>query len=211
MKTCNVCGKEFDEKDLILQNSDDGTEYYVCTECETKGVQVTETVEYHICSQCGYPHQKDEFKGICKFCEQTKSFAKIELTEVEEQMLDVNPQKLYKEKLGDEAAAKIAQWIESPQRKEVGIRHRRDRIIDTSSLIGILVGYILLETTMNNYTSNKVIFLILLAVTVMAIIASPLFKLIDRKPRKKPLPLWLSYVIIALIIDLYVLIAKFIS
>lgn len=208
---CNVCGKEFEEKDMILHTAEDGTEYYVCNGCENEGVTVTETVEYHICKQCGYPHQKDEFKGICKFCEQTKDFEKVELTAVEEEMLDENPQKLYKEKLGEDAASKIAQWIESPQRTEVGIRHKRDRIIDTASLIGILVGYVLLETTMKNYGSNKLVLLVLLALTVLALVASPAFKIIDRKPRKKPLPLWLTYVIIALIVDAYVLVVKFLA
>lgn len=208
---CNVCGKEFEEKELILHTAEDGTEYFVCNQCENEGVTVTETVEYHICKQCGYPHQKDEFKGICKFCEQTKSFEKVELTEVEEEMLNNNPQKFYKEKLGEDAAAKISQWIESPQRKEVGIRHKRDRIIDTASLVGILVGYILLETTMNNPDNNKITFLVLMVLTVLTLVVSPIFKKIDRKPRKKPLPLWLIYVIIALIVDAYVLVLKFLA
>ena len=41
---CNVCGKEFEEKDLILKTTDDGAEYYICNECETNGVVLDQTV-----------------------------------------------------------------------------------------------------------------------------------------------------------------------
>lgn len=206
---CNVCGKEFEEKDLILKTTDDGAEYYICNDCETNGVVLDQTVEYYICKKCGYPHRKDEFKNVCKFCEQTGDFEKLELTAVEEDLLNDNPQKFYKEKLGDDIAANIAQWIESPEREEVGIRHKRDRIIDTSSLVGILLGYFLLETSMGSYAGNKVILLVLLTLTVLTIIASPVFKIIDRKPRNKPLPLWLIYIVFALIVDAYIVVLKF--
>lgn len=209
MKNCNVCGKEFEENELNLQKADDGTEYYICGQCENEGVEIKETVEYHICKQCGYPHQKDEFTDICKFCEQTKDFEKVELTAVEEELLDEDPKKLYKEKLGEASAKRIAEWIESPQRKEVGIRHKRDRLIDTASVVGIILGYILLELAIRNYSTDKNTFLALIIPTILVIITSPVFKKIDRKPRKKPLPIWSVYVIMALLTNIYVLIAKF--
>lgn len=208
MKICNVCGKEFEVNELTVQRTEDGTEYCICSQCENEGVEVSETTEYHICKQCGYPHQKDEFSGICKFCEQTKEFERVDLTQVEEEMLDSDPQKLYKEKLGDASAKKIAEWIESPQRKEVGVRHRRDRLIDTASVVGIILGYILLELSIRNYSSNKNTFLALIIPTVLVIVAAPIFKKIDRKPRKKPLPIWSIYIIMAVLIDIYVVIAK---
>lgn len=209
MKICNVCGTEFNDTELNVQIAEDGTEYYICNQCETEGVKISETKEYYICKQCGYPHLKDEFNGICKFCEQSENVEKVELTAVEEELLDSNPQKLYKEKLGDASAKKIAEWIESPARKEIGIRHKRDRIIDTASVVGIILGYILLELAIRNYASNKNSFLALIIPTILVIIASPVFKMIDRKPRKKPLPLWGIYVIFALLTDIYVIIAKF--
>lgn len=208
MKICNVCGKEFEENYLVLQQAEDGTEYYICKACN-EGVEVSETVEYHICKQCGYPHQKDEFNGICKFCEKTDDFEKLELTEVEEELLDSDPQKFYKEKLGEDAARKITDWIESPERKEIGIRHKRDRLIDTASVIGIILGYILLELSIRNYSYNKNSFLALIIPTILVIIASPIFKKIDRMPRKKALPIWIIYVIMAVLVDIYVIIAKF--
>ena len=208
MKICNVCGKEFEENYLIAQHTEDGTEYYICKDCN-EGVEVNETTEYHICKQCGYPHTKDEFNGICKFCEQTSEFEKMEITEVEEELLDSDPQKFYKEKLGEDAAKKIADWIESPERREIGIRHKRDRLIDTASVVGIIVGYILLELSIRNYSYNKNSFLALIIPTILVITASPIFKKIDKMPRKKSLPIWLIYVIMAILVDIYIIIANF--
>ncbi len=209
MEICNVCGKELSENEAIRNLADDGTEYCICKQCND-GVEVKDTREYYICKQCGYPHPKKDFKGICDFCEQTKDFEMLELTAVEEELLDNEPQKFYKEKLGDEQAKKIADWIESPHRKEVGIRHRRDRLIDTASLVGIILAYILLEFTMNAYNpNNKLKFITLLVITVMTLVASPAFKKADRKPRKKPLPLWSIYVIMAVLVDIFVLVLKF--
>lgn len=205
MENCNVCGKELEENNLHVQKTDDGTEYYICSHCKNEGVEINEASDYYICKQCGYPHQNDEFTGVCKFCEQRKDFKKIKLTEVEEELLDTNPQKLYKEKLGEESAKKIAKWIESPERKEVGIRHRRDRIIDTASAVGIILAYILLEVGIRNYSENKITFLALMIPTISVLAASPLFKKADRK---KQLPLWSIYVILALLVDVYIIIAK---
>lgn len=205
MKNCNVCGKEFEENELTIQKTEDGTEYYICSHCKNEGVEIKETSEYYICRKCGYPHQQDEFTGVCKFCEQKKDFEKIELTEVEEELLDTNPQKLYKEKLGEESAKKIAEWIESPARKEVGIRHKRDRIIDTASAVGIILAYILLEVGIRNYSENKNTFLALLIPIIAVLVASPVFKKADRK---KQLPLWSIYVILAGLVDIYIVIAK---
>ena len=209
MKNCNVCGNEFEENELIKNTTEDGTEYYVCKKCND-GVELKDTKEYYICKQCGYPQPKKGFKGICDFCEQTKDFKMLELTTVEEELLYNEPQKFYREKLGEEQAKKIAEWIESPKRKEAGIRHRRDRLIDTASVVGIILAYILLEFTMKAYSAdNKLKFFTLLVITIMTLVASPAFKKSDRKPRKKPLPLWGIYVIFALLVDLFVLVLKF--
>ena len=169
---------------------------------------MTETTEYYICKQCGYPHPKDEFNGICKFCEQSGDFKKTELTEVEEELLYNNPLKLYKEKLGEGDAKKIAEWIESPKRKEAGIRHKRDRMIDTAAVVGILLGYILLELDIRKYMANKMMFITLLIPTVLILLAAPLFKKIDKKPRKVSLPIWSIYVAMAILTDIYVVITK---
>ncbi|MBR5518830.1 MAG: APC family permease [Clostridia bacterium] len=209
MEICNVCGKEIPENEVIKNVAEDGTEYYICKECN-EGVEVSETTVFYLCKQCGYPHEKKNFKGICDFCEQSKHFEMLELTEVEADMLYDEPQKFYKEKLGEEAAKKIADWIESPMRKEVGIRHKRDRLIDTASLIGIIIAYILLEFTLGAYhTASKLKFATLLVITVMTLAASPMFKKADRKPRKKPLPLWSIYLILAVLVDIFVLVLKF--
>ena len=209
MEICNVCGKEIEENEIIKNVSDDGTEYCICKKCN-EGVEVKDTTEYYICKQCGYPQPKKEFKGICGFCEQTKDFEMLELTAVEEELLYNEPQKLYKEKLGEIQAKKIAEWIESPQRKEVGIRHKRDRLIDTASLVGIILAYILLEFTMGAYSpDNKLKFFTLLVLTVITLVASPTFKKTDRKPRKKLLPIWSIYVIMAVLVDIFVLVLKF--
>ena len=209
MEICNVCGKELSENEVIKATADDGTEYFVCKECND-GVEVSQTSVFHICKQCGYPHEEKNFKGTCDFCEQSADFETLELTEVEADMLYDQPQKFYKEKLGGEAAKKIADWIESPMRKEVGIRHKRDRLIDTASLIGIIIAYILLEFTMGAYhTASKLKFATLLVITVMTLVASPMFKKADRRPRNKPLPLWSIYLILAVLVDIFVLVLKF--
>ena len=205
---CNICGKEFDKKDLIIKKSDDGTEYGICAQCETEGVEISETAGYYICRQCGYPHKKDEFTKKCKFCNQIKNFEKIELTEVEEELLNADPQKLYKEKLGKASAQKIAEWIESPERKEVGMRHKRDRLIDTATLVGLLLTYVLLEINIGNYINKKLMCVTLLIPTILILICAPVFKKMDKKPRKKPLPIWSIYVVMALLTDIYILIAK---
>lgn len=206
MEICNVCGKELSENEIIRNKADDGTEYCICKECND-GVEVDGTTTFYICKQCGYPHTKKGYKGVCDFCEQSSSFETLELTEVEADMLYDEPQKFYKEKLGEDAAKKIADWIESPKRKEVGIRHKRDRIIDTAFVIGIILAYILVEFTMNTYNpANKIKFTILLAITIITLLASPVYKKIDKKPRKKPLPLWGIYVILAVLTGVFALV-----
>ncbi len=209
MKICNVCGKEFEENEVSMQQAEDGTEYYICNICNNEGVEISDTQEYYICRQCGYPHQKDEYNGICKFCENKKDFERLELTQVETELLDSNPQKFYKEKLGEEHAKKISDWIESPHRREIGIRHKRDRFIDTAWVIGIIIGYILLELTMTTHSGDKRVFIPLLIVTVLVIATAPIFKKIDRLPNEKPLPLWLVYVFMAILVDIFAIIVKF--
>lgn len=206
MKTCNVCGKEFDEKELLTRTSEDGTEYFICSHCDTNGVKVTETVEFHICKQCGYPHEKKEFKGVCKFCEQTEDFATLNLTEVEADLLYEDPETLLTNTLGKDAASKIAKWKDSPESEKVETRHRRDRIIDTSFLIGIIASYFMLEFSMKNYINNKPVLYMLLSLTVLMLVTSPVIKSFDRKPRNKPLPLWLSFGILAVIAVIYILV-----
>ena len=208
---CNICGKEFDKRELIMKKTEDGTEYGICKNCEENGIEILDTCQYYICKQCGYPHKADEFKGICKFCSQKIDFEKLELTAVEEELLNTEPQKLYCDKLGEETAEKIAEWAESPQRKEVGIRHKRDMLIDTAMLIGLLLTYFLLEFNRGNYVNNKWLCVGLMIPAVLVLITAPLFKKFDRKPRKKPLPIWIIYVIMALLVDLYILIIKLFS
>ena len=209
MEICNVCGKEFEENEIVKNVAEDGTEYYICKQC-SEGIELKDTTEYYICKQCGYPHPKKEFKGICNFCEQTSDFQKLDLTAVEEELLDNEPKKFYKEKLGEAQAKKIAEWIESPQRKEVGIRHKRDRLIDTASLVGIILAYILLEFTMSAYNpANKLKFFTLLMITIMTLFVSPSFKKADRRPCKKTLPIWSIYLIMAVLVDIFVLVLRF--
>ena len=209
MKICNVCGKEFEENELIKNTAEDGTEYFVCKQCD-EGVEVKDTTEYCICKQCGYPQTKKEFKGKCDFCEQASDFETLKLTQVEEELLYNEPKKFYKEKLGEEQAKKIADWIESPKRKEVGVRHKRDRLIDTASLIGIIIAYILLEFTMGAYSAdNKLKFFTLLVITIITLVFAPMFKKADRKPRKKPLSIWSIYLVFAVLVDIFVLVLKF--
>lgn len=205
---CNVCGKEFNNKEMNLHRAEDGTEYYLCNHCENEGITISEATEYVICKECGYPHKKDEFKGICKFCEQAEEFENISLTSVEEELLDANPAKLYAEKIGEEAAEKIVKWKESDEKEKVAVRHKRDRQIDTAFVVGIILGYILLELDIRKYIADKYMFLLLLIPTILIIITAPLFKKADRKPRKKPLPIWSIYVIMALLTDAYLIITK---
>ena len=205
MKTCNVCGKEFEEKDLITRTADDGTEYLICSNCDTEGVKVTDTIEFHVCKQCGYPHEKKEFKGICKFCEQTEDFATLNLTQVEADLLYEDPEALLKNTLGEDAALKIAKWKESPESEKVEIRHNRDRVIDTSTLFGIISAYFMLEFSMRTYMNNKPVLYMLLALTVLMLVASPVIKSLDRQPRNKPLPLWLSSAALVIIAVIYVI------
>lgn len=205
---CNICGKEFDKRDLITKKTEIGTEYCICRQCDENGVNITETTDYYICKQCGYPHQKDQLKKTCIFCGSHNNFEKVELTAVEEEMLDTEPQKLYKEKLGEDVAQNIANWIESPQRAEVGIRHKRDRLIDTATLVGMLITYFLIGHNKNNFAGQKSVTIALIIPTILVLITGPLFKKADKKPRKKPLPIWSIYVIMAILIAIYILIAK---
>ncbi len=205
---CNICGKEFDKRDLITKKTDSGTEYFVCKKCDEEGVEVTHTSEYYICKQCGYPHHKDEPKRVCKFCGRVKSLVRIELTSLEEEMLDTEPQKLYKEKLGEEAAKTIADWIESPEREKVGIRHKRDRLIDTATLVGFVLAFFMLEFNRSNYLAQKNLCLTLMIPTVLVLISAPIFKKIDRSSKEKFLPIWSIYVIFALLLAIYFIITK---
>lgn len=205
---CNICGKDFDEKELNLKKTEDGMEYYTCNHCENEGVVIYDTKEYYICMECGHPHTKDEFTGICKFCEQKDSFTKVNLTEVEEQLLDTNPSILYVEKLGEEAAKHIVGWKESAEKKKTDMRHKRDRYIDTTFVVGIILGYILLEINIRNHINQKGLFLLLLIPTILVIITAPVFKKIDRMPDKKPLPIWLTLVIMAIFTDIFYIITK---
>lgn len=206
---CNICGKEFDKRDLITKKTETGAEYCICRQCDEQGVSITETTDYYICKRCGYPHQRDELKKMCMFCgKNNNNFEKIELTAIEEEMLDTEPQKLYREKLGEEAAQKIAEWIESPQREEVGIRHKRDRLIDTATLVGMLLTYFLIGYNRNNFAGQKSLTIALIIPTILVLITGPLFKKIDKKPRKKPLPIWSVYVTMAILLAIYILLIK---
>ena len=205
---CNICGKDFDEKELNLKKTEDGMEYYTCNHCENEGVVIESNEEYHICMECGHPHTKDEFTGICKFCEQKEKFETVDLTDVEIQLLDTNPSILYVEKFGKDAAQHIVNWKESEEKKKTDIRHKRDRYIDTTFVVGIILGYILLEINISKYINQKSLFVALLIPTILVIITAPVFKKIDRKPRQKPLPIWLTLVIMAILTDIYYIITK---
>ncbi len=208
---CNICGKEFDKRELIQKTSESGAEYCICKSCEENGIEIKETREYFVCRQCGYPHQSDEIKRACKFCGHLKDFEKIELTAVEEEMLDTEPQKLYSEKIGEDATKRIADWIESPQRQEVGIRHKRDRLIDTATLVGLILTYFLLEYNRSNFWGQKNICLTLMVIAFLVLITSPLFKKIDKSKIKKRLPIWSIYAIMAFFTAIYVLVIKLFS
>ncbi len=205
---CNICGKEFDKSRMIVHTTESGIEYCLCKQCENRGVEIVETEEYYICKVCGYPHKKDEFSRICKFCESVKSLEKIELTQIETELLDSDPQKLYEEKFGKEFADNIVKWKESEKKEATDIRHKRDRQIDTTFVIGIILGYILLEMTISKYITEKYLFITLLVPTILIIITAPVFKKIDRRTRKRPLPIWIILVIMAILTDIYYIITK---
>lgn len=205
---CNICGKEFDKGKMIIQRTDNGTEYYICEQCEKNGVEIVDTEEYYICRVCGYPHKKDEFSRRCKFCERVRCLEKTELTELEAALLDSEPLKLYEEKFGKEFADNIANWKESSKKEATDIRHKRDRQIDTTFVAGIVIGYILLEMNIRNYITEKYLFLTLLIPTILIIITAPIFKKIDRRRRKKFLPIWIILVIMALLTAIYYIITK---
>ncbi len=205
---CNICGKEFDKSNMILCHTEDGTAYHICQQCETQGVEIVKTEEYYICRICGYPHQKDEFTRICKFCGYANCLEKTELTQLEAELLGSEPEALYAEKFGQEFADNIAKWKTSTRKKQTDIRHKRDRQIDTVFIAGIIIGYILLEMNIRNYLTQKYMFLTLLIPTILIIITAPIFKKIDRKPRKKPLPVWITLVILALLTTIYYIITK---
>lgn len=209
-KICNSCGKEFDENVLMhTHTSENGTEYFICDDCETNGVEITVKNPYYICKNCGFPHDEEDFNGLCKFCGHKDCFEKIELTEPEERLLDENPNKLYTEKLGEDVANKIIAWKESPERDAVGERHKRDRKIDGFFVLGIILSYILLDFDIRAFVDNKFMFVALLVPTVLVLISAPIFKEIDKKPRKKPLPIWLILVAMAVFVDVYWIILKF--
>lgn len=211
-KICNSCGKEFDENALMhTHTAENGTEYLICDKCETNGVEITAKKPYYICKNCGFPHDEEDFNGICKFCSHKDCFEKIELTEPEEKLLDEAPDKLYKEKLGEDASKKIAEWIESPERDAVGERHRRDRKIDGFFVLGIILSYILLDFDIRGFVNDKFMFIALLIPTVLVLITAPVFKEIDKKPRKNPLPIWLILVFMAVFVDLYWIVLKFLG
>ena len=208
---CNICGTEYDKSKLILHHTDDGTEYYVCEQCEKNGVEIVETEEYYICKVCGYPHKKDEFTRRCKFCESVRTLERTDLTQVETELLDSDPIKLYTEKFGKEFADNIASWKDSSKKEATDIRHKRDRQIDTTFVIGIILGYVLLEMNINKYIMQKNLFIALLIPIILIIITAPIFKKIDRKSRKKPLPIWIILVIMAILTDVYYIITKLFS
>ena len=210
MKVCNLCGKEFDDAaDMNVHTAENGTEYYICGECEEKGVNVSDTKNYYICKNCGFVHYEDEYSGLCKFCGHANEAQKVGLTEVEEQLIDSDPEKLYEEKLGAEAAEKISAWKISGEQKEVEIRHTRDRKIDTVFVAAIIIGYFMLDFAIRKFVNNKALFTALLAPTLIEIISAPVFKAIDRKPRKKPLPIWSIFAVMAACLAIYFLILNF--
>lgn len=184
-KVCNLCGRVLNDEDKVfLHKTDDGTEYCLCGECEEKGVEVCEKKKFYICKVCGFPHNESEYNGTCTFCGNGE-FKEIYLTGIEEEMLDKNPDKLYEQKLGKEDAKKIADWIESPKRKEAGLRHRRDRNIDTYFFFGIIISYLLLELNIRMFIPNWTKFFALLVPTVLILILPPVFKVWDRKQKDK--------------------------
>ncbi len=208
---CNLCGKEFDKRDLIMKKADNGTEYGICKNCEENGTELIHTRAYYICAKCGYPHRRDELKRMCKFCGQSRDFEKLELTSVEEELLDTEPEKLYEEKLDREVWEKISDWRESSGYDEVKIRHKRDRLIDTASLVGLLLTFFLLEYNRGKFSGQKWLCLGLMVPAVLILISSPVFKKIDKKPRKKYFPIWSIYAVMAFLVAVYILIIKLFS
>lgn len=200
---CNVCGKEYEsENDVTKRCSHEGVEYYICDSCDKNGIELTQTTNYILCKKCGYPHKTKEYKGLCSFCGGTDC-AVVYLTAVEEELLQSEPEMIYSEKLGKDIAEDIVSWQNSEEKKAVMLRHRKDRITDTFFVVGIIIGYILLEYSIRGFLNDKFAFVKLLVPTVGVIVASPIFKVIDHSRRERPLPLWALPVVMALIVDLY--------
>lgn len=211
MKICNLCGKEFDENEKMYPHTaENGVEYYLCESCEKDGVEVCETAVYYICKNCGYAHTEKEYSGVCKFCGHTQSAEKVGLTKAEEELLNSEPEKIYEEKLGVQAAEKIAAWSDSKERKEVAKMQKRDRNIDTVFVVAIIIGYFMLDFAIRGFLGSKPVFMALLAMTVLEIISPPVFKVIDKKHGKNSLPIWSIFVAMAVFSAAYVLILLFI-
>ncbi|MBR0277272.1 MAG: hypothetical protein IJQ50_02265 [Clostridia bacterium] len=206
---CNSCGKEFDDdsKKAALK-TDEGTEYYVCKDCESKGVNIEETKDFVICSQCGFPCEKKDYKGVCEFCGNNEHFAELPLTEIEEDMLNSEQDKLYREKLGNDFADNICEWKKSEESEKNKKRQKRDRHIDTSYIIGIIIAYIMLEIDIRKYIGHKGLFFGLLLPVVLILITAPVFRKVDAKLTGKNLPLWIIPAMFAVFLDVFVLIIK---
>lgn len=209
-KICNLCGCGLNNGDeFFTHKTDDGKEYYLCKECEENGVEIHEKKKFYICGVCGFPHCEEQYAGICNFCENNSDFEELYLTSVEEELLDNNPRKLYEQKFGEEKAKKIAEWTQCPEHGENDLRLKRDRHIDTVFFAGIVISYILLELSIRLFVSDWVKFFALLVPTILVLISSPVFKFFDKKEKSKNVSIWILPVIIAILVDIYTLIAKF--
>lgn len=208
-KVCNLCGRNLSDNDTFFSHkTEDEKEYYLCQNCEENGVEILDKKKFYICGTCGFPHSEEQYSGVCEFCENKLDFKELYLTSVEEELLDKNPNKLYEQKLGKEKAKQIADWIESPKRKETGVRHKRDRQIDTVFFVGIVISYILLELNIRSFVTDWVKFSILLIPIILILISAPVFKFLDRKKNNKRISIWTLPIIIAILVDIYVILSQ---
>ncbi len=209
MKECNICGKILDEATpSSKQMSADGKEYYICKECEEREVRVEQTRPYYICTKCGFIHPKDDYKGVCSFCLEKDGAKMVGLTQLEEEQINTDPTQIYAERLGDETAKKIADWQSSAEREKATKIQTRQRHIDTVFVLGIVAGYFMLDFAIRGFLDNKAAFLSLLLLTVLEIVAAPVFKSADARAQDKKIPIIALLALMAAFVAVYIVIYR---
>ncbi len=206
---CNVCGKEFEDDKKVVVTTEESKEVEICQECNNAQQEQMEKRDFVICKYCGYVVEKKQFKGICGFCNHKDNFENITLTASEEVQLNEEPEKLYAEKLGKEGAEAIANWKNGKESKENEVRLKRDRYIDGMFVLGIILAYFMIDYDINNYLNRKGMFIGLLIPSLLVLGSAPIFRKIDEIFKQKKLPIWLILIMMAIFIDVFVLIIKF--